>query len=75
MGATVYRYALSIFIIRIFLRFVKGQTGVFFGFAALTKFDRLCYNETLGHTENGGRFDFQLPCTFVRWEVIEWNIM
>nr|DAM14132.1 MAG TPA: hypothetical protein [Caudoviricetes sp.] len=33
------------------------------------------YNNTLGHTENGGRFDFQLPCTFVRWEVIEWNIM
>ena len=29
LGATVYRYALSIFIIRIFLRFVKGQTGIF----------------------------------------------
>ena len=55
MGATVYRYALSIFIIRIFLRFVKRQTGVFFGFAVLTKFGRLCYNKALGHTENGRR--------------------
>ena len=55
MGATVCRYALSIFIIRIFLRFVKGQTGVFFGLAVLTKFGRLCYNKALGHTENGRR--------------------
>ena len=38
MGATVCRYALSIFIIRIFLRFVKRQTGVFFGFAVLPLF-------------------------------------
>ena len=74
MGATVYRYALSIFIIRIFLRFVKWQTGVFFGFAVLTKFDRLCYNETLGHTENGGRFRFLLPRICIRWEVMLWNI-
>ena len=43
MGATVCRYALSVFIIRIFLRFVKRQTGVFFGIA-LTKFGRVCYN-------------------------------
>ena len=28
----------------------------------LTVFGRICYNDTLGHTENGGRFDFQLPC-------------
>ena len=32
MGATVCRYALSVFIIRIFLRFVKRQTGVFLFF-------------------------------------------
>ena len=44
MGATVYRYALSVFIIRVFLRFVKRQTGVFFGFAVLTIFGRVCYN-------------------------------
>ena len=46
MGATVYRYALSVFIIRIFLRFVKGQTGVFFGFAVLTIFGRVCYKQS-----------------------------
>mgnify|MGYP003210938313 CR=1 len=42
MGATVYRYALSIFIIRIFLRFVKRQTGVFFGFAVLRQYSAGC---------------------------------
>ena len=75
MGATVCRYALSIFIIRIFLRFVKGQTGVFFGFAVLTIFGRVCYNKALGHTENGGRFRFLLPRIYIRWEVMLWNIM
>jgi len=40
----------------------------------LTKFDRLCYNETLGHTENGGRFRFLLPRICIRWEVMLWNI-
>ena len=75
VGADRFRCALSIFIIRIFLRFVKGQTGVFFGFTVLTKFDRLCYNETLGHTENGGRFRFLLPRICIRWEVVLWNIM
>ena len=75
LGADRFRCALSIFIIRIFLRFVKGQTGVFFGFAVLTKFDRICYNEALGHTENGGRFRFLLPRIYIRWEVMPWNIM
>ena len=44
VGADRFRCALSIFIIRIFLRFVKGQTGVFFGYAVLTIFGRVCYN-------------------------------
>ena len=75
VGADRFRCALSIFIIRIFLRFVKRQTGVFFGFAVLTKFDRICYNKALGHTENGGRFRFLLPRIYIRWEVMLWNIM
>ena len=75
VGADRFRCALSIFIIRIFLRFVKGQTGVFFGYAVLTIFGRVCYNKALGHTENGGRFRFLLPRIYIRWEVMLWNIM
>nr|DAM14137.1 MAG TPA: hypothetical protein [Caudoviricetes sp.] len=32
----------------------------FLRISGLTVFDKICYNTTLGHTENGGRFDFQL---------------
>ena len=44
-GATVCRYALSIFIIRIFFSPVcQGADRRFFGFAVLTIFGRVCYN-------------------------------
>ena len=33
----------------------QGADRHFFVFAVLTKFDRLCYNKALGHTENGRR--------------------
>ena len=31
-------------------------------FVFLTGFDGMWYNKSPEHTENGGRFDFQLPC-------------
>ena len=54
MGATVYWYALSIFIIPVSSRFVKGQTGFFACFLAWQLLVKYAIT-TLGHTENGRR--------------------
>ena len=54
MGATVCRYALSIFIIPVSIQFVKGQTG-FFAYLRLDSFSAKYAITTLGHTENGRR--------------------
>ena len=47
----------------------QGAGRIFLRGCGLTVFDGMCYNHTQGHTENGGRFDFQLPCTLYdgRW--------